>query len=61
LTAADGPTVLGSPDGRGTQRHTFHLHCWVQFQAECPVVQAFAEAWQHTAGGTERGATGRAA
>ncbi len=34
LTAADGPNLLGSPDGPGTPRHAFHLRCWQASQAE---------------------------
>jgi hypothetical protein len=34
LTAADGPNLLGSPDGAGTPRHAFHQRCWLRLQAE---------------------------
>jgi hypothetical protein len=34
LTAADGPNLLGSPDGAGTPRYAFHLRCWLRLQAE---------------------------
>ncbi len=33
LTAADGPNMLGCPDGAGTPRQPFHLRCWVRLQA----------------------------